>query len=151
MSKKENTETGMVITTASSVPDALKALNQKLKELKHIQDSVYKTSGNVTTSNGVKDIKNETNKPELVKAFSGIIARAEAIEKAYDKLAITDYPVVKIDGGTVEEWKADILLRIAIIDHKETYDSLNAIKKEWEELMDKDDRKALLIEKMKNL
>lgn len=132
----------------SSVPEFLTALNQKISRMKHIADSVYKTNGKVRTASGEMDIKTQTNPTELVKAFSGILVRAKSMEDAYEALGITNYPVVKIDGGTVEEWKSDIQLRIEIIEQKDQLDELNALKKEAEELMDKEDRKALLLKKM---
>lgn len=151
MANKTKVATGYEVTTATSVPDAIEKLNKRLSDLKHIAESVYKTPGKVSTSSGQKDIKEETNVTELVKCLSGILARAEAQEKAYDALGMTKYPVVKVDGGTVEEWISDIKLRIEIIEQKDTFDKLNGIKKRWEELMDKEDRKALLIKEMENL
>lgn len=145
MSKKNNV---VALTAQSSVPDAINKINQRIAALKHIQDSVYKTSGKITMSGGQKDIKTETSVLALVTAFSSVQARMEALEKAYKALGISSYPVVKIDGSTVDEWKDDINLRIQIIEQKETLDELNTYKKEWEELMDKEDRKILLLEKM---
>lgn len=139
----------MGLTVKSSVTDVIDAINAKIKALKHIQDSVYKTPGNVQTSAGQKNIKDEKNITELVKAFASIKARATAMEDAYAELGMKEFPVVKVDGGTVEEWKDDIILRIQIIEQKETLDELNTYKKEWEELMDKEDRKELLLKKMK--
>ena len=145
--KKQETITAL--TRQSSVPDALQAINDRIAAMKHIQECVYLTSGKITTgSGGQKDIKEEKNVTELVKAFSGILFRAKAIEEAYDELGINSYPAVKVDGGTVEEWKKDILLRIEIINQKDTLDELNSLKKEWEDLMDKEDKKAMLVKKM---
>lgn len=140
-----------VLAVATTVPEAIEVLNKKIADLKHIQDSVYVTSGKIKMSSGELDIKSETSVDVLVTAFSSVQARAEAKEKAYETLGINTYPQVKIDGSTVEEWKKDITLRIQIIEHKETLDKLQGIKKEWEELMDKEDRKALLLKKMQNI
>lgn len=144
MAKKEN----MGLTVTSSVPDVIEQINKKISALKHIQESVYLTPGKVSMAGGQKDIKTETSVLELVKALSSVQARAKAIEEAYASLDYGTYPEVKIDGGTVAEWVADIKLRIQIIEQKETLDELNNYKKEWEELMDKEDRKALLLKKM---
>lgn len=142
------TDSSAVVVASTSVPDAIQAINEKIKALVHIQDSVYLTSGKVKTATGERDIKTETNVTELVKAFSSLQMRAESLEKAYDALGMTSYPVVKVDGYTLEDWKKDILLRKQIIEQKDTLDELNAFKKEWEELMDKEDRKAILAKKM---
>jgi hypothetical protein len=42
------------------------------------------------------------------------------------------------------------MLRIQIIEQKDKLDELNELKKEWEELLDKEDRKAILMKKMAN-
>ena len=148
MSKEKATSTAL--TVQSSVPDALQAINEKIAALKHIQESVYVTSKKISTSSGQKDIETETSVTELVKAYSGVLFRAKAIDEAYADLfpEMTTRPVTKVDGSTVEDWKKDILLRIAIIEQKETLDELTGLKKEWESLMDKEDKKAMLIKKM---
>ena len=145
---KKDQQTLAVAVVTPSVPSALELIDKEIKSLKHITDSTYVTSGKVNGANGQIDIKTETKQDVLVKAFASISARAEDIEKAYDALGITEYPVVKIDGSTVAEWKKDIMLRLAVIQHKDRLDELNALKAQWQELMDKDDRKALLLKKM---
>jgi hypothetical protein len=146
----KNQATSTALTVQSTVPDALEAINKKIAALKHIQESVYVTSKKISTSSGQKDIENETSVTELVKAYSGILFRAKAIDEAYVDLfpEMTTRAVTKVDGSTVEDWKKDILLRIAIIEQKETLDELTGLKKEWEGLMDKEDKKAMLIKKM---
>lgn len=148
MSKKDATSTALTVQT--SVPDAISVINEKIAKLKHIQDSVYKTPGRIQMAGGEKDIKVETSVTELVKAFSSVLFRAKAIDEAYTALGLDgkQRPVTKVDGGTVEEWTEDIKLRIAIIEQKETLDKLQSYKKQWEELMDKEDRKAMLLKDM---
>ena len=138
----------VLISENPSVSDAIEAINKKISALKHIQESVFKTSGKITMAGGTKDIKEEKTVIELVKAFSGVIARTKAIEEAYAELGITTFPEVKVDGGTVKEWSDDIKLRISIIEQKDTLEELSKMKKEWEDLMDKEDKKALLVKKM---
>jgi DNA polymerase III epsilon subunit-like protein len=75
-------------------------------------------------------------------------AAAKAIQNAYNEFGITTHPIVKVEGFTEEEWKQDCLLRIQIIEQKDKLDELNEMKKEWEELLDKEDRKAMLLKKM---
>ena len=138
-----------VMVAETSVGDAIQVLNDKIASLKHITESVYCTSGKVVMSSGsTLDIKTETNKENLIKAYASIKARVSDIEGAYEDLGIVKYPLVKIDGGSIAEWKKDITLRLAVIDHKDEVDNLTSMKKEWEELMDKEDRKALLLKKM---
>lgn len=150
-SKKTAEATGMELTVATKPHEAIEKLNERIAGLKHIQDSVYVTSGKITMATGQKDIKEETDIDKLVTALSSVVARAEQKEKAYELIGITSFPVVKVDGSTVEEWIKDVKLRIDIINQKETFDKLVAMKKRWEELMTNEDKKALLIAEMENL
>lgn len=146
--QKGNTpQTGVAVVP--SVPNAIEMIDQKIAALKHIQDSVYKTPGKIKLASGEMDIKTQTNKDELIRGFASVMARIQQIEAAYAKVGITSYAVVKVDGGTLDEWISDIKLRGEIIDHKETLETLNGLKKEWMELLDKEDRKAILAEKMR--
>ena len=148
MAKPKVTPELAVAVVVPSVPSALEVIDREIKSLKHITDSTYVTSGKINGANGQVDIKSETKQEVLVKAFASISARAADMENAYAELGISEYPVVKIDGSTVNEWKKDITLRLAVIQHKDRLDELNALKAQWQELMDKDDRKALLLKKM---
>lgn len=47
-------------------------------------------------------------------------------------LGLKSYPVFEMAGYDSESWKSDILLRIAIIEHKETLDKLNSFKESFE-------------------
>ena len=139
------------IATVSSAPEALAVLNEQIKSYKHIQDSVYRTKGSLKLSDGSTiDLKSETSIDKVVMAFASVQSRIRAIESAYATLDRTNYPVVKIEGGTEEDWKQDCQLRIQIIEQKDKLDELNELKKEWEELLDKEDRKAILMKKMAN-
>jgi hypothetical protein len=149
MSKQQTS--ALALTTTSSVPDAISVINQKIADLKHIQESVYLTSGKVNGANGQIDLKELKTVPEIVRTLSSILARAAAEESAYAAVGYTTHPVVKVDGGTVDEWTADAKLRIAIIEQKETLDKLQGFKSKWEELMDKEDRKAMLLKEMEAL
>jgi hypothetical protein len=137
------------LATISNVPEALQVLTEQIKSLKHIQDSVYKTNGKLTLTNGgTVDLKTETSVDKVVIAFASVSLRAKAIQNAYNEFGITTHPIVKVEGFTEEEWKQDCLLRIQIIEQKDKLDELNEMKKEWEELLDQEDRKAMLLKKM---
>ncbi len=147
---KKSTE--VALTSTSSVSEGIELVRAKLNELKEIETTTWKTSGKVTMSNGtLKDLRDEKSIPELVKAYSAIKLRCEALDGAYDDLGISPAPVSKIDGGTIEEWRHDFQLRMKIIQQEETKAKLTKIESQWRELMDKEDKKALLIKEMQNL
>ena len=139
--KKTATVTTLAVAQVTSVATGIAAVDAKLAQLQHIQDSVYKTSGKLPPFG---DIKTETDLSNLIKALSSVQGREEAYHKAAATLELGNYPVFKIEGGTRTEWEADIKLRIQMIQHKSVYDKLVKIKKEYTELMDKEDRMQLL-------
>lgn len=147
--KKSNksTEGTTGLTVISDTPSMLDALNAKIKALKHIEDSVYKTSGNL---DGFGDIKAETKIENLIRAFSMIQGKAEGYAKASVELGLETVPAFQVSGGTVADWKQDIQLRINIINHKETLDKLNGFKSKMESFLSEQDKKALLIKEMEN-
>lgn len=141
--KKQAAEVATLSTF--SVPDVIAKLEDKIKELDHITDSKYRTSGNLGEFG---DIKKETNISNLIKAFSVIMAKSIAYENAASELGIASFPVFEVNGGSVEDWKKDIQLRIAIIEHKETLDKLQSYRDKMKEFLSKEDQKAMLMQEM---
>lgn len=143
MSRKTEKATTLAI---KGVPEGIELVNQRIADLKHITESVYKTTGRVTGF--PNKIQDETKIEELVKMFSSVAGRGAAYKAAQEALELKSVPVFRVDGGTVDEFKHDIQLRIAILANKETLDELNQIKKEYTELMDKEDRMKLLAKRL---
>lgn len=143
-----NKKQEVAIIAPATVLDGIDLIDQRIAQLKTIQDTPYKTSKKLKSVNGEVDITTETSVDVLITGFSTVLAKAAAKEKAYQELGYTTMPVVKIDGSTISDWKEDIKLRIAIIEQKETLDELNEIKKSYTELMDKEDRKKELDKKL---
>lgn len=139
MSKQDKKANELAIP---GVVQGIELVNVELKKLKSISESVYKTPGRITGF--PNSLQNETSISELIKMFSSVQARETAYDNAQTLLAIDSAPVFKVDGGTAKEFEHDIKLRIAIIQNKERLDELTAIKDEYTQLMDKEDRKALL-------
>jgi hypothetical protein len=149
MSKQKQS---MALQATSNVSEFLVALDSQIADLKKVQETPYKTNGRITRGNGsVLDIKECKDIAELVGAYSGILFRSKAFEEAYSDLGIDKYPAIKIEGYTPEEWKSDILLRKSVIEYQDKYNTLTQMKKEWEDLMDKEDKKALLFSKMEKV
>jgi hypothetical protein len=134
------------VLALTGVLGGIDLVNQRIADLKHIQESVYKTTGKI--SGFANKIQDETNISELIKMYSSVAGRAASYNAAAKDLELTTVPVFKLEGSTVKEYKHDVQLRIAIIANKETLDELNAIKKEYTELMDKEDRMALLAKRL---
>ena len=149
-STKTATETTLA-TTSGTVFEHLEKVKQKLSEIQKVTDSVYKTPGRVDTNGISLDVKTETKVENLVAAYAGIKSKATAIEGAYADLGITTHKVVKVNDGTVDEWKSDIMLRMNIINNQDKLNELNKIKDGLTELMGKEEKAALLMQKLENL
>lgn len=147
MSKSEKNQTSaLAIQDSSTIADGLAIIQEELKKLKHIQESVYKTSG---TIGGFKNkIENESSITELIKMASSIVGRERTYNEAAESLGLSQYPVFSCDGGKKDEWLADIKLRIDILQTKERYDELKGYEKDLTDLMDKDDKKRILFKKL---
>jgi hypothetical protein len=98
-------------------------------------------------------VQNETNGDTLVKMLSNVILRKDAYDKACDMVADVQksVPVFKNEGFTLEEWASDIKLKLKINNTKERYDKLMDIKKQYTELMDKEDKMSLLNDQLAGL
>ena len=147
MSSKKKNEVALLSSTLS-VPDVLERLNAEVAKLKHISDSVYKTSGTLT---GFGDLKAETKIENLVKAFSMVRGKENAYNDAAKELELKQYPQFTVDGGTAADWKQDILLRINILEHKDKLDKLNAYKEKMSQFLSVEDQKAIVLKEMAEL
>ena len=147
MSNKKKNEVALSSNTLS-VPAVLERLNAEVAKLKHISDSVYKTSGTLT---GFGDLKNETKIENLVRAFSMVRGKENAYNDAAKELELKQYPQFTVDGGTAADWKQDILLRINILEHKDKLDKLNAYKEKMSQFLSAEDQKAIVLKEMAEL
>jgi hypothetical protein len=143
--KKATGKETLALTTTTEVPEVIKALQAQIDELKDIETSQWKTSGNL---DGFGSIKEEKKIENLIRAYSSVKGRANAYEDAADDLGITTYPQFNINGGTVEDWKHDIQLRIAIVNHKEKLDKLKDFKAKAERFLSEEDQKKMLFNEM---
>ena len=146
MTKKANKNNSLALSTADGARGMLTILNEKIAALKHIEESVYKTGGNLEEFG---DIKAETKVENLIRAFSSVRGRENAYNDAAKELGLKTYPVYTVNGGNAEDWKKDILLRKAIIEHKDELDTLNAFKAKAADFLSKEDQQMMLIDEMK--
>ena len=150
VAKQPKAETTLALVEGS-VFDHLEQVKQKLSEIQAVTDSPYKTPGRINTGGNTVDVKTETNVENLVVAYATVKTKIQVVESAYEELGITNHKVVRIDGGTTEEWKADITLRLNIIQNQAKLDKLNKIKDGLTELMGKEEKAALLMNELKNI
>lgn len=146
MSKSRNKNAVVVIDSNNlpAVPSQLEILKNELSQLKAITETQYKTTGNLDSI----DIKTETKVENLVKAYSSIIAKEQAYHSAAKELKLTTYPAFSVSGGNKEQWKHDIQLRIAVINHSERKAELEALVKEGEQFLTKEDQYQMYLQKV---
>jgi beta-lactamase class D len=143
--KKTNLE--VALNNAADVPEMLKAIDEKIKKFKRIEESVYKTTGKL---DGFGDLKQEKLVSNLIRAVSVVIAKEKAYNEAAEKLGLTTYPVFEISGSQAKDWIEDARLRIDIIEQKDTLDKLQDYKKRMQEFLSKEDQKNILLREMQD-
>jgi len=143
--KDKKNNPALLPTTKTS--DVLEQLNAKIASLKRIEESIFKTNGLL---DGFGDIKLETKIENLIRAFSSVKIRELGYNNAAAELKRKEYPAFAIGSGTADDWKHDILLRIDILEHKETLDKLNMFKNKMSKFMSEAEQKEMLIKEMQD-
>lgn len=133
-----------LITPELPTVDALSKLDQEIQDLGRIVDTPYKTNGNVA---GFPDVKTCMDISTLIKMYSSVSNREASYNKAAETLGLKSYPVFT-EGGTAEDWKHDIQLRIDIIQHEGKLNKLKEFKKRMSEFLSKEDQKNILLQEM---
>lgn len=150
MKSEKNKTQSAVALVADSPVSMIETINAKLDSFKHITGSSFKTSGNFENIN----VHTETDLQTLVKVLATVNRREadynEAVADLAKEGAIT-LPVLKFYGGTPNEWRHDVKLRLQIVSQKETIDALNELKKSYEAIMEKSHVKEMLDKKAATL
>lgn len=146
MSNK-NKKTTVVVSNGNlpSVPDQMEMLKKELSQLKAITETQYKTTGNLESFG---NIKSETSVSNLIKAFSSVRGRENAYNEAAAEMGMESYPAFEISGGNKEQWKHDIKLRIAVINHAERKAELEALIEEGKSFLTKEDQYQMYLQKV---
>ena len=145
--KKVKVEQVDLLPTAS-VPEVLTQLNEKIASLKRIEESVYKTNGEVEGFS--TNIKEEMKIENLIRTYSSVKMREAGYLAAVRELGLTTFPAFVVGSGSPDDWKHDIMLRIDILTHKETLDKLNGFKEKMGKFLSEQDQKAMLLKEMQD-
>lgn len=143
MSKK-GTE---LVITDTFTQDTLAKLDSEFKNLKEIQESVYKTTGKKVPG-FTNQVESETSIGQLIMMYSSVSGKEDAYGKAQEELGIRSAPQFKLEGYAKADWKADIILRISIMETQDRFNTLSELKKEANALMSNEDRKRILAAKV---
>jgi hypothetical protein len=146
-SKKAEEMNELALGDQFSVPDVISVLDEKLKALKHVTDTKYRTSG---VLDGIGDIKSETKINTLIRAMASVLVREETYNRAAAELGLTTFPSFEVNGCSSADWKHDIRFRIDVINHKETADKLTYYKDKMSTFLSEQDQKNMLMTEMAN-
>lgn len=127
----ENTEAinanGVEVLLQLPVPMVLAKLEKELESLKEVNDTCYKTSGNIDSIN----IKSESQISNLIKCYGSVLAREDVYHRSAKDLGLNTYPDFVLNGMSVSDIKHDIQLRMKILAH---HDRKTALEKSYEEI-----------------
>lgn len=148
---KEPKITALALTDQSSVIDGLAAVKNEMESLVKIMNSVYIVKNGKGKPDGfLKSVEEETDTQQLIKMLGSIQAQEAAYNNAAQSAGLTTFKPITFEGGTVEDWKKDITLRIKQLQYKERFEQLQEMEKEGRELMGKEERKQIWMQKMKD-
>lgn len=136
------------LATVDSVPEILKGLDAKIASLKKIVDTPYKTSGVISEFGESYDIKKITEVKQLGKIYSALLFKKEYYDKAFKELGVSTHPAFEVGGNSLEDWKHDIKLRIAIVNQDVQFKKLQEYKDRASKLMSAEDQKAMLLSEL---
>ena len=148
MSKNKSDTAVAVISETSSMGEIVAHLDKQYAAIKKITTTAYKGPKVV----GGIDIQSCRD----VRVLLHLLATAQLSEKVYNEAAasidLSTYPTYQTqEGATVEQISHDIKLSIKIAQIDKQIKRYQALKKEAEDLMDKEDKKALLLKKLTSL
>ena len=132
----------VVALKQKDVPDMLKTVNQKTKELEGIEPMPTTTDGHGLQV-GVKygDIKGMDNEQALIRCYGCIMFEEQRYIEAFKEMGIKeDMPEQILCGHTIKEWKNDILARYQFVSIKRQLAKMSEAKKELEKNLSKEDK-----------
>jgi len=141
------TMTAIALAEPSAV-EMVEMLEAKIKELGDLSADKFKTGTNEFQSIKIKECKDIS---ALVKLAGYVIASRDQYILGQESLGLVTVPEFTIKGCTLEEILGDIKLAINILTHKEKSEKLSELKKEFSELITKDERRKSLLKKAGDL
>lgn len=148
MSKTQKTTTALTTSTTSTA-ERIQQVQVELKALKTISEKVYNTANK--TIIGV-NISETTSIESLLELDASISTMQESYDRTLaEKIELRLIKEAKpfaIAGVSANGIKEDINLRLQILSTEERRKFLSEVSKGYEELMDKDDKLAMLDAKL---
>jgi hypothetical protein len=150
---KKNSRTVVSVTKYSDAAQTIQTIDAKLEQLRLVFNTNFRTNGDTKTSanpGGMK-INQITTVGLLIAIMAEILAKKEAYDRGAEFLGLNQFPSFIWQGYGLDSWTFDIKLRIAQIEQSKNESELVAIKTDLQEFMTKEDRLALLTERLSKL
>lgn len=142
MAKKQTTA-----LSTNAIPNAIAKLEEKLKSFEGINESAYLTGGEIE---GFHNLKEVADLKQLIKMAGTLVDSKRIYDSGAAGLNLETFPMYEYKGFSVESWLKDIRLRYDLINQKETIDRMNEFKAELAQFLSDEDRKAIVLEKLKD-
>lgn len=155
MNKKTGAKapTTTIATQDATVVDMLHIVRNRIKAIKLIADAPPKTHGlfkYTLSSNSAIKISDITEVGSLLHMLGSLMEKETAYDKAAASCGMNEYPMFKWCGYGLAEWRHDIQVRIAIINHHNNLAELQDAEKELTTLLSQADKLSLLKNKLNN-
>lgn len=137
--------------TVENVPELLERVMKQIRTIKGDIPETPKTTGDL--GSGFGTIESIKTLDDLIKATSMVVGKSEAYKKAA-KLIVPDgvkTPEFTIDGMKVSNILDHIKMKAVEVGNKEKLTKLNKIRKELEDNLSEEDKRAKSLAKIENI
>lgn len=150
--KKTNRTTASV-TKYSDAVQTIQTIDSKLEQVRKVYGATFRTNGESKTLANTTNIniKQATNIAMLIAIMGEIMAKEQQYNAGATALGLSEYAAFLWQGYSLDAWKFDIKLRIAQINQSATESELLAIRKDLQEFITKEDKMAMLADRLTKL
>lgn len=152
--RNKTNETGLTVGNAT-LQGALGAIETRLKDLNNVAGGNYQTNGAFKfTPNGTMssvDIHKCTDVQQLLTIHSFLKQKADSYNGSGTFFNLKQFPVFKWCGYTMEQWEADLKIRVALTTQKDETDALNAAKAQLSAFLTKEDQMHMVLQNLSSL
>jgi hypothetical protein len=129
-----------------AIPDVIQLLDKQIKEIGNIETSAFKTNMDLQPFGNLKNAKEVET---LVRAHSLVSGKAIRYNESVKALNVEGTAKPFEEGGySLSAWEADLQLQIRILTHKDRLAELKKLKKDAEQFVSEEDKKAMFFKSL---
>lgn len=149
-------ETNNALAVRTEMQKKLSEIDEKLKEVKAIESSTFKTNGEFRfnpqyVANNPIYIFKIRDLSLLLSILAYMIEKNEHYIKAANVLGLKSFPAFQWMGYTYEAWEHDIKLRVAVVTQHDRTEKLKAARAKLETFLTEEDRLAIVLKEISDL